>query len=451
MKYLRISNKGELDLRLISLMGGSTKTDDPTKVGQFGTGLKYAIAYLVRHEIPFHLFIGTKEIVFTTQDESISGKDFKEIYCDGKTMNITTHYGYQWEAWEALRELYCNATDEGGADKKIVSDSTPFKGKSGETVFYIEQVTAIKEVLDKWSDYFFKAVPLFEDETVAIYPNTGESLKLYKNGVLIQDSTYYKSLFVYDLKTASLNELRQYQGYLSSDIGNALLWSNKEVILALLDGIRDESKKDHYECKLDWAYKTYKAAHVKKIFSGRLYLHPLSADGGKNSVKVNETLFDLLTKAGLLTENINQATGGWYGGGGSGYAKSGKIFYKEILAPELQKRIQHIAIKYGSAMKYAIAMPKETEFDFVVSGDKVIFNSGLEVQNDEDLAATVLIAILHVQESNMYKAFKRLIKYATGNRNFRKMLFGRNISEKTKPMYEAPVSNKVSLLKKLTN
>lgn len=69
-------------------------------------------------------------------------------------------------------------------------------------------------------------------------------------------------------------------------------------------------------------------------------------------------------------------------------------------------------------------------------------HAGMDVQNDEDLEASVLIAILHVQESNMYKAFKRLIKYATGNRNFRKMLFGRNILEKTKPQYEAPVSNR---------
>ena len=44
MKYLKIQNKGELDIRLISLMGGSTKTGDTTKIGRFGTGLKYTLS-----------------------------------------------------------------------------------------------------------------------------------------------------------------------------------------------------------------------------------------------------------------------------------------------------------------------------------------------------------------------------------------------------------------------
>lgn len=36
------------------------------------------------------------------------------------------------------------------------------------------------------------------------------------------------------------------------------------------------------------------------------------------------------------------------------------------------------------------------------------------------------------------KAFKRLIKFVMGNRNFRKILFGRNITDKVKPTYMPP-------------
>ncbi len=135
MKYLKISNKGLLDVRLIMLMGASTKTDDPTKIGQFGTGLKYAIAYFIRNDVDFKLFVGEEEIEFSVTDENISGKEFKEIYCDGRSMNITTQYGYQWTAWEALREIYCNATDEGDDNKATIDGRAVIK----VTIYHLGQ------------------------------------------------------------------------------------------------------------------------------------------------------------------------------------------------------------------------------------------------------------------------------------------------------------------------
>src|ERR1041385_3308760 len=122
MKYLKISNKGELDTRLIFLMGGTTKENDPTKIGTFGTGLKYAISFLIRNNIEFKLFCGEQEVVFNTESQEIGDNSFDEIYCNGKSMNITTHYGHQWVAWEALREIWCNAKDEGSEEKKVVND-----------------------------------------------------------------------------------------------------------------------------------------------------------------------------------------------------------------------------------------------------------------------------------------------------------------------------------------
>lgn len=35
MKYLKIQNKGLLDIRLVALMGGTTKADNQYKIGQF--------------------------------------------------------------------------------------------------------------------------------------------------------------------------------------------------------------------------------------------------------------------------------------------------------------------------------------------------------------------------------------------------------------------------------
>lgn len=442
MKYLKIQNTGELDIRLIALMGGTTKAEDHTKIGQFGTGLKYAISYLVRNDISFYLFVGREEVEFTTKDENISGKDFKEIYCNGKSMNITTHYGYQWQAWEAIREIWCNAADEDGEYKKIVDGKNSIFGRPNTTTFFIETTPAIKEVLNKWDSYFFKDVPLYEDDKVAIYKNTGDMLKLYKNGVLIQESEYYKSLFVYDLKLADLNELRQYQGFLTSDIARVLMGSNKAVIKAFTAALKDEKQKDLYEVKIDWSYISINAEKVKSIFAGNLYLHPESqTKAGSRGVKVNQSLFTLLTKAGVPTERITMSRGGCYGGGGLGYSQS-QVSYREILNPELQEKIQVIATKYGSGINYVIAIPIKDDFEVAISGNKVIFNSSIENMAATDLEATVLIGIFHSQENNMYKAFKRLIKFAINSKNFRSILFGRNILNKTAPTYIEPSLDK---------
>lgn len=438
MKYLKIQNTGLLDIRLIALMGGTTKADNPHKIGQFGTGLKYAISYLVRNSVKFYLFIGEEEVVFSYKEVHIGENTFKEIFLNGVSMNITTHYGYQWKAWEALREIWCNAKDEDGEIKSMIDNRSVIIGAEGKTTFIIEITEDIMAVVKEWDKHFLKAESIYEDDNVAIYPNTGDMLKLYKNGVMIQDSEYYKSLFVYDFKSANLNELRQYQGYLSSDVRTALLGANKKVIGLLLAAIADDKKNDLYEVKLDWEYSSFDTAHVKSIFNGWLFLHP-SSDGkgfGK-SVKVNESLFLLLKKAGLPTERISKSKGGYYGGGGLGY-KEGEITYREVLNPELQSRINEIAVKYGSAMRYTIAVPRDGDFEILIMGNSVIFNSAIEVQSPADLEATVLIGIFHSQEHNVYKAFKRLIKYVMSNKNFRKILFGRNIIDKIKPTYVPP-------------
>jgi hypothetical protein len=62
MKYLKIQNNGELDIRLVALMGGTTKANDLYKIGQFGTGLKYTLAYLFRNNIDFKILSGANKV-----------------------------------------------------------------------------------------------------------------------------------------------------------------------------------------------------------------------------------------------------------------------------------------------------------------------------------------------------------------------------------------------------
>jgi hypothetical protein len=251
MRYLKIQNNGELDIRLVALMGGTTKANDKYKIGQFGTGLKYTLAYLFRNNIDFKIFTGTEKIEIDVVKENIKDNDFNIIRINQNQTGITTQMGSQWTAWMIIRELWCNALDEGEPLKD--SDCYKCEGEAGKTTFFIQVTPEIKEVLDKWDSYFIhKYEPLWEDENYAIHHNDNKgSLKLYKQGVLIYEHKDTKSLFNYDIKGADINELREFRGLVSMEVHNALMKPNEEVITYFLNNIKEDMYEGS-ELDYDW-------------------------------------------------------------------------------------------------------------------------------------------------------------------------------------------------------
>lgn len=425
MKYLKIQNQGELDIRLVALMGGTTKIDNTSKIGQFGTGLKYAISYLVRTENKFKLFIGENEVVFESKDEVIGDSSFKEIYCNGKSMSITTRYGYQWKAWEAIREIWCNAIDEGKHCKEVL-ESTEIVGFVDTTTFYIEVSEDIEDVLTNWNQFFLEATPIFEDDKIAIYENTDKPLRIYKNNTLIHVDGYYESRFMYDFKTAELNELRQYIGYAQSVIASAILRSNKQLIDVILKDFQDRNTGNFIEYTLGFQYASYNKEHLLDIFDGYLFLHPDSdRSSNSKSVKVNKSLFFILQECGLMTEKVSSVRGRSYGGSGYGYDEDEEITYSEITNGKLENRINETLKKFKAELDFEIVIPKDSDFDVLITGNnEFVFSNDLHNQSDADLEATVLIALFQQKEGNIYKALKRLIKFARSNKAFEKIFFG---------------------------
>lgn len=419
MNYLKISNKGALDIRLISLMGGTTKANDPVKIGQFGTGLKYAISFMLRTKNNFRLFIGTEEVIFTTKPETIGNTEFEEIYCNGESMKISTHYGYQWQAWEAIREIWCNAKDEKGYGFKTISqEEIEAEVKENRTSFFIEITEEIEMVIKNWDVYFLSEKPLFDGDKCSIYLNTGEHLKIYKNRILVKEDKHRKSLFNYDLKDCELNELRQYIGGVEWVLPVKILNSNTEVI----DVYLKNQKHDLIETKLDfWGGDN---DHIKKIFSGYIFLHPDSSRSNTpKSVKVNKSLFNILRKAGLPTENIHRQSGRIFGGGS--YHEEVDASFSVVENSILKDRIDKIASKYNSRLDFTLAIPKERDFEVMVSEyDGMLINYDAYNYSESDLEATVLIGVMDERGVDMYKAMKRLIKFAKQSKNFEKILFG---------------------------
>jgi len=77
--HIKIVNKGEIPINSFVLMGATTKRDDSTKIGHFGSGLKYAIAVLMREKIPFRVFSGEKEVKFTTRPDVLASTFLEEM------------------------------------------------------------------------------------------------------------------------------------------------------------------------------------------------------------------------------------------------------------------------------------------------------------------------------------------------------------------------------------
>ena len=127
-----LSNPGELDLNTIRIMGVSVKTGD-TPIGYFGTGMKYAIATLLRtgHEVA--LSVGAQSYKFTARDTTIRGEVFKLVHMNDEPLSFTTDLGKNWVTWQAFRELYSNMLDEGGtAGTKPVKNDTVISVKGAE-------------------------------------------------------------------------------------------------------------------------------------------------------------------------------------------------------------------------------------------------------------------------------------------------------------------------------
>lgn len=124
-------NKGELDLRAIRTFGISAKTNNDA-IGFFGTGMKYAIAIFLREGFTVNLYTGGDCYEFRKKKISMREKDFEMITMNGEEMPFTTHLGVNWSSWQAFREFYCNALDEGGdveyasVFQKIADDETYF-------------------------------------------------------------------------------------------------------------------------------------------------------------------------------------------------------------------------------------------------------------------------------------------------------------------------------------
>lgn len=211
MGYIRIENKGEIDINALTLLGASSKAGDSSKIGFFGSGNKYALATFMRNDVGVRIFSGDTEFVIETEPVSFRGQDFNRIVINGVHTSITTRTGPEWEMWMAVREFLCNAIDEGDALWGYVDDIEP--ARPGYTAVHLEGTPDVMRIFDNIEDISILEVdPIVTVKTsygdVSIYDR--QTGKVYRKGICCS-AQWSKSLYAYSFDSVDINESRVVQ------------------------------------------------------------------------------------------------------------------------------------------------------------------------------------------------------------------------------------------------
>jgi hypothetical protein len=185
-------NQGEIDMRAVTTMGISAK-DKSDAIGYFGTGLKYAIAVLLREGCEIVVNSGNQKYIFEKKSIDFRGKKFEIITMNGVELPFTTELGKNWKVWQAFRELYCNCTDESGRIFKAFSE---VEGSAGKTVIIAKGAEIVK-AYDERKVVILETPFYLKDSNVQVH--LGHSHHLYYRGIRVYDIKH--SLFTYNLTT----------------------------------------------------------------------------------------------------------------------------------------------------------------------------------------------------------------------------------------------------------
>lgn len=357
MKYIKIGNQREVDVRLLTLIGGTTKTGNDEVIGKFGSGWKYTLAYLLRNNLMFHIYSGKKETKITTVTEEIGGVSFDIICVDGEKTSITTKMGPDFVAWHCIREVYSNSLDGGDSVHEITTECA---GEEGRTNVYIQITPEIQAVIDRWNQYFIHdQVPISDTHSYKIYPG-GDKLRLYKQGILIYEDEEMKGLFSYDIAYASINELREFTGSPHYYCAEALKNAQEPAIKYYLENISDQ----YYEGKrldYDWISTSWGNAW-KDVIGNAKIIHQKAIDISKEKgIDIDESNYI------VVPEKVYKAlTTQFEGIGGLRMAQKGQEFYEQYCSKTENKINQALAIL--EACEYP--MHKELDYRYGFFADK---------------------------------------------------------------------------------
>lgn len=250
---ISFQNPGIIDIQAAMTFGVSAKvTNNP--IGYFGTGLKYAIAVILRNGGKVTINAGNKTHTFTLAKRDSRGTEYNEVLMSGKSLHFSTNLGRNWKAWQAFRELYCNTKDEQG---EVVN--RPLRGRPGFTTIVVSGWEEFDRAFEERNKFFIAEDrrPIFSGSYCEVYE--GETNGIYYRGILVGTLPEGKmSKFTYNLRTyVALTEDRtmQYPHQFGVAVACAAMYmgSNKNLLEDILTAGREynESQLPFSQCGLD--------------------------------------------------------------------------------------------------------------------------------------------------------------------------------------------------------
>lgn len=184
---------GLIPIEAFTVAGLSAKPNSNSPIGKFGTGLKYAIAVLVRMDISVTVFIGQTEYVFYKTKKQFRGKDYEAIRMKKRSglmakwsyhdMPFTTEYGKYWELWQVFRELHANTLDEDGMT--FAGERNHQVMPPNETWFVIEDSRYVDVYHERDRIFLPEGKVVREDEAIQVIDKP--SNYIYFRGMRVMD------------------------------------------------------------------------------------------------------------------------------------------------------------------------------------------------------------------------------------------------------------------------
>lgn len=241
---------GRLDMRAITVFGLSAKKGE-NPIGFFGTGLKYAIAILMREGAQFHIETGGVRYDFDVNADTFRDKEFSCIgmhsALKGYELPFTTELGKNWEMWQAFRELYCNTKDEGGLTQERIA-AIPEVWGDDYTIISVHHKDFYDAYCNRHKFFIENKQPIASGDSMEVYE--GESLYQFYRGIRVGELPH-KSLYTWNYTySIDLTEDRtcKYSFVWESPAAGVIAYANNKMFIRNCVTAPNET----FEAKLDY-------------------------------------------------------------------------------------------------------------------------------------------------------------------------------------------------------
>ena len=265
-QYVVFKTETLLDIRAITVFGLNAKPNTKSPIGYFGTGLKMAIAVLLRNNIPIRLFIGETEYMFDISDGEFRGVEYGAITMQKRRglfaswtrelLPFTTELAKNWSLWQAFRELESNTRDESGSSSVQYDLSDDIVAKPDQTLFVIGPSEVFSQVYQERDKIFLPEATrhanfegwAYGDKRIELFRQP--SNHLYYRGIRVKDLDK-PSIFTYNiLEPIELTEDRtvKHEYSVMESVRRFLSQSEDSGLINNLLNVTDK----HWESTLDW-------------------------------------------------------------------------------------------------------------------------------------------------------------------------------------------------------